>query len=93
MVLTPEQVLARLQKELGKYGYSFEDNSDEDISRQSITRLGIDGKSTEVARVTEVTSSKLEITVFERRERDTITCMIDDISERIGIDYQILRGY
>ncbi len=99
MALTPEQILARLKSELKKYGLNYEDLSDADIPRRSITRpgeprlLGFSREPREVARVTSVSGKKLEIMVFEKEERDNIANIVEEISERLGINYMVLKGY
>ena len=99
MGITPEQIINRLRIELEKYGLNYEDNSDVNIPRKSITRVAKSGTfglfqdSEEVARVTSVSEKRLEIMVFDRKERENIDSAAKEISERLEIDYRVLKGY
>lgn len=98
MSITPNYILRKIKKELGKYGLKYEDNSD-DVSRQSIMKpgrsklLGLIQESKEVARITSISERKLEIIVFDKKEKENIISVAEEIKDRLEIEYKILKGY
>ncbi|MBS3171135.1 hypothetical protein J4449_00835 [Candidatus Woesearchaeota archaeon] len=99
MALTSEYILTRVMRELLKFGLKYEDKLERDVSRKSIMKpaktrlLGLVQDSEEVARITSVSRKRLEIMVFNKREIDNITSVAEQIKDRLGVDYKILKVY